>query len=311
LSYLCNPEGGLAAIAAIESKSWCGNAISTAELLLQRLVSGIHQGVGRYAEALVAHELAYDAADWSLNFPDEDLFFARRAYLLGHCGRGQEATTAYQRLVDLYPKTHGAALAEAQLQLAGRCVVPTAARLKTTYLDPKPERPPIDSMSADRFVQMRVEAREVRDEIRAIEALAVHRFPESYDTLEELWLNVTERRQIDLIRAFGRLGDQRALPRLQGIISSPAPTHLNDAMRALVALGDRTMVSDYLDHIRKGPTAGRWQHEVLVEAYGGGPKLPATRLFSSRRFVKLWRKWIADHAAREVLGGDDLNGPPP
>jgi tetratricopeptide (TPR) repeat protein len=244
-----------------------GNWSATLWLIVHTRESAILQARGSYADALGAHQKALASVRLALHSKNLPELYFRHGFLLAKNGREPEALVQYQRVVDLFPGTPASDLATRRLKDAGKLVPPSAASLKAR-------------LQGD-------------DRLEAIQALAAHRFSESFAMLAEALASSKGWDYGASLDALVALGDRRAIPVLSGEIARADVNSVGDLLVALWKLGDKSQVVAGLTRM-KGAFFVRADtlHPVLKQIYGGGPDLGPEEEHIGTAFAKAWLGFI-------------------
>jgi len=270
-----------------EPSGWCRNCNASVLLSILQRKSGLYQEMGKYSNALEEHEKALKEVNFTLHFPDQDIFYTRYGFLLAKNGRKSDAIIQYQRVVDLFPRTIGSEVSNRELEEEKALIIPTAERLVQTYF------------RATNFTDIEL----------AIFALARNRFPESFTILSDRLKNNetlndfhSECERNRLIPALGMLGDKRAIPILADIMKTGDFANCIHALVALRELGETSQIDEFLEIMESGkgvsPYDLSWAHESLKKVCGGGPELSDDQLKSRMFIVNAWREWIEIHGCK-------------
>jgi tetratricopeptide (TPR) repeat protein len=203
-------DEALAALAKVKPGGGCGNWHATVMMAVHQRRSALYEQAGQLDKALAEQRDAVWCTGLSLYDLGLEVMYTRLGMLLAATGDRKEACKAYQRVVDLHPRTPAAALARHALVELGALIEPTIERVLAVYAD-----------QTSNWVERS----------HGLIALGAHRFPGSYELLikrlrarrpvtemvvgRDAWLFDRAR----LVGALGELGDRRAIPALREFAS--------------------------------------------------------------------------------------------
>ena len=242
-----------------------------------RVKSSMYQRLGHYERALKAIDKAVKVIGFSNTKVRHDFLYLRQGYLLRRTGRFIEANTVLQRVIDLYPKSRYKRYAK-KLLVDVKAYSPANSTRICKHLNGKYW-------------------------VEAISSLHHHQFKSSLPILLRQGKKSDHCMRNRYIKAFGHLGDKRAIPYLESCIKSGTIVNITNAALALVRLGEIQYLPHYLviwsRDVKNDYHSQAYLQMTLLRAMPEGPKFAERKSPTRMAFSKEW----TNHVSNQILKG--------